>query len=87
MISHAGMPEAFSSGTVKVMGMVIRVVFIGLVKNVCSERRVTRRGEGCKSVEGDHWCLPVWAIPGNRPEDLQAQNPHGIPASAGMTGV
>ncbi len=53
MISHAGMPEAFSSGTVKVMGMVIRVVFIGLVKNLCSERRVTRRGEGCKSVEGD----------------------------------
>ena len=52
MISHAGMPEAFSSGTVKVMGMVIRVVFMGLVKNLCSERRVTRRGEGCKSVEG-----------------------------------
>ncbi len=55
MISHAGMPEAFSSGTVKVMGMVTRVVFMGLVKNLCSDRRLSRRGEGCKSVEGDHW--------------------------------
>ncbi len=36
MISHAGMPEADSSGTVKVMGMVTRVVFMGLVKNLCS---------------------------------------------------
>ena len=36
MISHVGMPEAFSSGTVKVIGMVTRVVFMGIVKNLCS---------------------------------------------------
>lgn len=30
MISHVGTPEADSSGTVRVMGMVIRVVFMGL---------------------------------------------------------
>ena len=54
-----GTIEADSSGTVRVMGMVIRVVFMGCVKNVCSYGRIPRLGEGRKPREGgDLWCLP-----------------------------
>ena len=60
-----GTPEADSSGTVRVIGMVIRVVFMGCVKNVCSYGRIPRRGEGCKPrMAGDLWCLPGGATQG-----------------------
>ena len=48
MISRVGTPEADSSGTVRVIGMVILVVFMAVVKNVCSYGRIPRRVEGCK---------------------------------------
>ncbi len=48
MISLVGTPEAESSGTVRVIGMVIRVVFMGCVENVCSYGRIPRLGEGRK---------------------------------------
>ncbi len=51
MISHVGMPEADSSGKVRVIGMVMRVVFIGREKNVCSYGRIPRSREGCKPGE------------------------------------
>ena len=54
MISHVGTPEADSSGSVRVMGMVTRVVFMGCVKNLCSYGRLSCWDEGCKSGEGDH---------------------------------
>ena len=56
MISHVGMPEADSSGTVSVMGMVTCVVFMDCVKNLCSYGRLSCWDEGCKSGEGG-FCL------------------------------
>ena len=49
MISHVGTPEADSSGNVRVIGMVIRVVFMSRVKNLCSYGRLSCWDEGCKS--------------------------------------
>ena len=53
MISRVGTPEADSSGTVRVIGMVIRVVFMAAAKNVCSYGRIPRRVEGCKPGIGE----------------------------------
>ncbi len=62
MISHVGTPDADSSGSVRVMGMVTRVVFMGCVKNLCSYGRLSCWGEGCKSGEGDHKGRPYESL-------------------------
>ena len=51
-----GTPEADSSGSVRVMGMVTRVVFMGCVKNLCSCGKIIMLERGVQIGDGyrDH---------------------------------
>ena len=58
MISRVGMPDALSSGTVNVIGMVTRVVFIKHIKNCRSERSVPRPHDTCKPTRANSTHCP-----------------------------